>query len=206
MSPRGRWGERDRDRRGARARAGVRASRDREVRRLARRSSAAIGYDVRFGDMSLGWSHATFTDVHVRKNGDPVLDAGPHRRRLRAARHLPGRQAPLRLRRPRGRRGRRSRSCATPTARTTSTAAARHRRRRQSTQAAAEPLLFSARVRDGTIQLVDQAPLEPDLARAVDRGRLDRCVGAIERAHRRARRRHADRPALAEPRRSSAGR
>src|SRR5580700_7732980 len=42
---------------------------------LSRGLSVAVGYDVRFGDMSLGWSHATFTDVHVRKNSDPVFDA-----------------------------------------------------------------------------------------------------------------------------------
>ena len=42
---------------------------------LSRALGVALGYQVRFGDMSLGWSHATFTDMHVRKNGDPVLDA-----------------------------------------------------------------------------------------------------------------------------------
>ena len=39
------------------------------------RLSAATGYSVRFGDSQIGWSHATLRDVHVTKNGDPVLDA-----------------------------------------------------------------------------------------------------------------------------------
>src|ERR1035438_6400973 len=42
---------------------------------VSRGLGVALGYDVRFGDMSLGWSHATLSDVHVRKNGDPVFDA-----------------------------------------------------------------------------------------------------------------------------------
>ena len=37
--------------------------------------SLATGYEVRFGDQRLGFSHAAFFDVRVRKNGDPVLDA-----------------------------------------------------------------------------------------------------------------------------------
>src|ERR1019366_9789987 len=42
---------------------------------VSRGLGVALGYDVRFGDMALGWSHATFTNMHVGKNGDPVLDA-----------------------------------------------------------------------------------------------------------------------------------
>src|SRR5579884_4320278 len=37
--------------------------------------SAATGYDVRFGAQTIGTRHAAFFDVHVTKNGDPVLDA-----------------------------------------------------------------------------------------------------------------------------------
>ena len=37
--------------------------------------SAVTGYDIGFGDQRVGFSHAAFFDVHVRKNGDPVLDA-----------------------------------------------------------------------------------------------------------------------------------
>jgi hypothetical protein len=130
---------------------------------LSRGLSAAVGYDVRFGDMSLGWSHATFTDLHVRKNGDPVLDAnrvdvdyalrdifpgGKHRYgfagiaidrpTLTLLRHADGSYN--------FNRGGSSSSPPAPA------------------QAAAEPLLFSARVRDGTIRVIDAAPLVPDLA------------------------------------------
>ncbi len=37
--------------------------------------SSATGYEVRFGDQKIGTGHAAFFDVHVVKNGDPVLDA-----------------------------------------------------------------------------------------------------------------------------------
>ncbi|HEY5348677.1 MAG TPA: hypothetical protein VIJ64_03060, partial [Candidatus Lustribacter sp.] len=130
---------------------------------VARGLGAALGYDVRFGDMSLGWSHATLTDLHVGKNGDPVLDAarvdvdyalrdifpgGKHRYgfagvaidrpTLTIVRHADGSYNFNRF----------GTSPSPPAA----------------TQNAAEPLLFSARVRDGTIKIVDAAPLEPDLA------------------------------------------
>ena len=113
--------------------------------------------------MALGWTHATFTGMHVRKNGDPVLDAarvdvdyalrdifpgGKHqygfagvaidRPTLTLVRHADGSYN--------FNRGGTSSSPPAPT------------------QAAAEPLLFSARVRDGTIKVVDEAPMEPDLA------------------------------------------
>jgi hypothetical protein len=130
---------------------------------LSRGLSAALGYDVRFTDMSLGWSHATFTGLHVGKNGDPVLDAdridvdyalrdifpgGTHRYGFAGiavdrptftlVRHADGTYN----------LGGGGRSSSPP----------------KPAQAAAEPLLFSARVRDGTIRLIDAAPLEPDLA------------------------------------------
>ena len=126
---------------------------------VARVLGTALGYTVRFGDMSLGWSHATFTDMHVGKNGDPVLDAarvdvdyalrdifpgGKHRYgfagvaidrpTLTLVRHADGSYNVTSSSPPSG------------------------------TQTVAEPLLFSARVRDGTIEIVDQAPLERDLA------------------------------------------
>ncbi|MDP9107005.1 MAG: hypothetical protein M3N49_13875, partial [Candidatus Eremiobacteraeota bacterium] len=37
--------------------------------------SSATGYDVRIGSQALGTNHAALFDVHVVKNGDPVLDA-----------------------------------------------------------------------------------------------------------------------------------
>jgi len=132
---------------------------------LSRALSAAAGYDVRFGDMSLGWSHATFTDLHVGKNGDPVLDAnrvdvdyalrdifpgGKHRYgfagiaidrpTVTLVRHADGSYN--------FNRGGSSSSSSSPPA----------------TQTAAEPLLFGVRVRNGTIRVIDAAPLVPDLA------------------------------------------
>ena len=53
--------------------------------------------------MPLGWSHATFTDLHVAQERRSGARRRAHRRRLCPARHLPGRQAPLRFRRDRGR-------------------------------------------------------------------------------------------------------
>jgi hypothetical protein len=130
---------------------------------VSRALGVALGYDVRFGDMALGWSHATLTDVHVRKNGDPVFDAarvdvdyalrdifpgGKHRYgfaglsvdhpTLTLVRHADGSY-----------NFNRGGTSSSPPA---------------STQAAAEPLLFSARVRDGTLRIIDEAPFEPDLA------------------------------------------
>ena len=130
---------------------------------VARSLSAALGYDVRFNDLSLGWSHATFTGMHVTKNGESLLDAdridvdyalrdifpgGTHRYGFAGVaidhpvvtlvRHADGSY-----------NFNSGGSSASPPA---------------ATQAAAEPLLFSARVRDGMIRLIDAAPLEPDLA------------------------------------------
>ncbi len=130
---------------------------------VARGLGAALGYSVRFGDMSLGWSHATFTDIHVRKNGDPVLDAaridvdyalrdifpgGKHRYgfagfaadrlTLTLVRHADGSY-----------NFNRGGSSSSPPA---------------ATQNAAQPLLFGVRVRDATINIVDAAPLDPGLA------------------------------------------
>ena len=130
---------------------------------IARAVSAATGYEVRFGDMSLGWSHATLMDIHVRKGGDPVLDAdrvdidyalrdvfpgGKHR--FGFAGIAVDRPTFTLVRHPDGtyNLGGGGTSSSPP----------------KSTQAAAAPLLFSARVRDGTIVLVDQAPMEKDLA------------------------------------------
>jgi hypothetical protein len=130
---------------------------------LGRLVSLASGYDVSFGDQRIGWNHAVFTDVRVRVHGDPLLDAqridveyalrdlfpGGHRRYgfvsaavqqplLTIVRHADGsfNLAP----------GGVAAQPPTPTKR------------------AATPLLFTARVRDGTILLVDRAPPQPDLA------------------------------------------
>jgi len=126
--------------------------------------SGATGYDVRIGSQALGSHNAALFDVHVLKNGDPVLDAqrvdveyalrdifpgGQHRFGfasiaiqkpvLTITRHADG---TLTFNRTGGTSG------APPTA----------------TRKAAAPYYFTARVRDGVIRLVDVAPLQPDLA------------------------------------------
>ena len=126
--------------------------------------SSATGYDVRIGSQALGTNHAALFDVHVVKNGDPVLDAdrvdvdyalrdifpgGQHRFGFAAiaiqhpvltiTRHADG---TLTFNRTGGTPG------TPPTA----------------TRKAAAPYYFTARVRDGIIRLVDVAPLQPDLA------------------------------------------
>jgi hypothetical protein len=126
--------------------------------------SSATGYDVRIGSQAIGTHHAALFDVHVVKNGDPVLDAqrvdveyalrdifpgGQHRFGFAAVsiqkpvltitRHADG---TLTFNRTGGTSG------APPTA----------------TRKAAAPYYFTARVRDGVIRLVDAAPLQPDLA------------------------------------------
>src|SRR5947209_1170174 len=126
--------------------------------------SSATGYQVSIGNQTLGTNHAVLFDVHVTKNGDPVLDAqrvdvdyalrdifpgGQHRFGfasiaiqkpvLTITRHADG---SLTFNRTGGTSG------APPTA----------------TRKAAAPYYFTARVRDGVIRLIDVAPLQPDLA------------------------------------------
>ena len=126
---------------------------------VSRTLGAVLGYDIRFGDMALGWSHATFTDLHVRKNGDPLLDAarvdvdfalrdifpgGKHRYGFAGV--AVDRPTFTLVRHPDGSFNVTNSSSPPAT-----------------TQAAAEPLLFGARVRNGTIKLIDASPLERDL-------------------------------------------
>ncbi len=125
--------------------------------------SVATGYGVRIGAETIGTRHATFFDVHLVKDGDPVLDArridvdyalrdvfpgGEHRYGFAAV----AIQRPVLTitRHPDGSLtfARRGGTPATPPA---------------PTRAAVEPLYFTARVRDGTIRLVDDAPRESDL-------------------------------------------
>lgn len=126
--------------------------------------SVATGYSVRIGSETLGTHHGVLFDVHVVKNGDPVLDAqrvdvdyalrdifpgGQHRFGFAAisilkpvltiTRHADG---TLTFNRAGGTSG-----AAPPT-----------------TRQAAAPYYFTARVRDGVIRLIDDAPLQKDLA------------------------------------------
>jgi autotransporter translocation and assembly factor TamB len=127
---------------------------------LARGLGVALGADVRIAGMRVGWTHATFEGIDVRKGGDPLFAApridvayvwrdlfpgGARRYGLAAlvvdspvftiVRHADG-STNL---------GPGGGSVATPVA--------------------GPPLAFAARVRDGTLRIVDRAPLEPDLAR-----------------------------------------
>jgi hypothetical protein len=126
--------------------------------------SAATGYQVSIGSQTLGTHHAVLFDVHVVKNGDPVLDAqrvdveyalrdifpgGQHRFGFAAisilkpvltiTRHADG---TLTFNRTGGTSG-------TPPS---------------TTRKAAAPYYFTARVREGVIRLIDVAPLQADLA------------------------------------------
>jgi TamB, inner membrane protein subunit of TAM complex len=126
--------------------------------------SAATGYQVSIGSQAVGTHHAALFDVHVVKNGDPVLDAqrvdveyalrdvfpgGQHRYGFAAiaiqkpvltiTRHADG---TLTFNRTGGTSG------AAPAP----------------TRKAAAPYYFTLRVRDGVVRLVDAAPLQPDLA------------------------------------------
>jgi hypothetical protein len=124
---------------------------------------AATGYEVRFGDVQVGWSHAVLRDVKLRSRGDPFLDAEridldyAPRDLFPGGHHRYGfvgiaiRRPTLTLvRHPDG-----SYNIVAGGVTAQPPAAAKR---------IATPLLFSARLRDGTIRLVDQAPLQRDLA------------------------------------------
>jgi hypothetical protein len=139
--------------------------------------SVATGYEVRIGSSQLGPSHGVFTDVHVRKNGDPVLDAkrvdveyalrdifpgGAHRFGFAA---IAIQQPVLTLTRHADGTLTFNRAGGTPATPPTAT------------KVAAEPYYFTARVRDGTIRLVDESPLQADLAlQMVDHVSIDASV------------------------------
>ena len=129
---------------------------------LERTLRLATGYDVRLGDAQLGWGHAVLRDVHLRSRGDPfstptgststtrcaISSRGHHRFGFVGI--AIGRPTLTLVRHPDGTYNVVAHGIAVqpPTA----------------TKHAATPLLFSARLRNGTIRLVDRAPLQPDLA------------------------------------------
>jgi hypothetical protein len=128
--------------------------------------SLATGYEVRFGDQRLGLSHAALIDVHVRKDGEPVLDAaridvdyalrdllpgGKHRYGLVAV--VVDRPVVTITRHPDGSFTFSNGAAGTPNAPPAPNVTL------------LPPLLFSAQLREGEVDLVDDAPLEPDLAR-----------------------------------------
>ena len=126
--------------------------------------SAATGYQVRFSDQIIGSNHAVFFDVHVVKNGDPVLDAQRVDVEYALRDIFPGGQhrygfAALAIQKPVLTITRHADGTLTFN-RTGGTSAAPPAPTRQ----AAAPLYFTLRVRDGAIRLVDAAPLQADLA------------------------------------------
>lgn len=130
--------------------------------------SLATGYEVRFGDQRLGFSHAAFFDVRVRKNGDPVLDAARVDVNYVLRDIFPGGErrfgfVALSIQRPVltiTRHADGSLTFAPPPGENGPAAAAPP----PATRHAVEPLYFTARLRDGVIRFIDQKPLQPDLA------------------------------------------
>jgi hypothetical protein len=127
---------------------------------LARGLGVALGADVRIAGMRVGWTHAAFEGVDIRKGGDPLFSAPRVDVAYVWRDFFPGGArrygiAAVVLERPvftvvRYRDG------STNLAGAAASAGGR---------APAEPLAFAARVRDGTVHIVDRAPLEADLAR-----------------------------------------
>ncbi len=129
---------------------------------LQRALSVATGTTFRFRDVHLGTSHAAFFDVHVSKNGDPLADAQRVDVDYNLHDLLPG-----------GTRlyGIEAVAVAHPVF-----TLVRHRDGTYNLGAFAQnnapatarsgtpPMRLTARVRGGEIHLVDDAPLEPDLA------------------------------------------
>ncbi len=127
--------------------------------------SVATGYEVRLGDQRLGLSHATLLDVRVRKNGEPVIDAARIDVRYALRDLFPGGRHRFGLvavdvdrpvvtitRHPDGSftfGGTGGGPSASPAPNVPMQ----------------PPLLFTAQLHDGEVNLVDDAPLQPDLAR-----------------------------------------
>src|ERR1700733_1674942 len=126
--------------------------------------SGATGYQVTFRDQRLGTHHAALFDVHVVKNGDPVLDAQRVDVEYALRDIFPGGQhrfgfAAIAIQKPVLTITRHADGTLTfnRTGGTSGAAPA-------PTRKAAAPYYFTVRVRDGVIRLVDVAPLQPDLA------------------------------------------
>ena len=126
---------------------------------LARGLCVALGADVRIAGMRVGWTHATFEGVDVRKRGDPLFSAPRIDVAYVLRDLLPGGArrygvAALVVERPVFTLVRHADGSTNLGAGSATTSAS----------VAGPPLAFAARVRDGTLRIVDLAPLEPDLA------------------------------------------
>ena len=126
--------------------------------------SAATGYQVSIGNQALGTNHAALFNVHVTKNGDPVLDAERVDVDYALRDIFPGGQhrfgfAAIAIQKPVLTITRHADGTLTfnRTGGTPGTAPA-------PTRKAAAPYYFTARVREGVIRLIDAAPLQADLA------------------------------------------
>jgi hypothetical protein len=127
---------------------------------LQRAASVATGDTVRFGDMRVGWTRASFDDVHVGRGGDPLFDA----RRVGLNYDLPELV----------RGGAHRFGLVGVTADAPTFTLVRHADGTYNISGGGSappaggvpgtPLSFAARVRHGTIRIVDRAPLERDLA------------------------------------------
>lgn len=131
---------------------------------LARGLGIALGADVRIAGMRVGWTHAAFEGIAVRRRGDPLFssprvdvkyvwrDFFPGgARRYGLAEIVVERPVFTIVRHPDG-----STNLGGGGGGGAPASAAAHE--------SAEPLAFTARLRDGTLRIVDQAPLERDLA------------------------------------------
>lgn len=143
--------------------------------------SFATGYTVRFGEHRIGREHGAFFDVHITKNGDPVLDAARVDVTYQLRDIFPGGAhrfgfASLALQGPIISLVRHKNGSYNFTA-GGSTAAAPG-----GTQAVAAPYYFTIRVRDGAIRLIDRAPISADLAeQEVNRVAIDASVKSDSR-------------------------
>ncbi|GAC1403431.1 MAG: hypothetical protein NVSMB64_05190 [Candidatus Velthaea sp.] len=143
---------------------------------LQRGLSLATGYEVRFGAQRLGREHGAFFDVHVSKRGEPVLDAARVDISYQLRDIFPGGQhrfgfASLALTGPIISIIRHADGTYNFTSGGSAASAP------GATQAAAAPYFFTVRVRDGTIRLIDRAPISKDLAeQEVNRVAIDASV------------------------------
>jgi hypothetical protein len=128
---------------------------------IERAVGVATGDAVAIADLHLGWSQTTLTGVRVTRTGDPVFDAQRVTVDYVLRDLLPGGHRQFGL-------------VAVDVERPTFTLI-RHRDGSYNVgagsataappaQAATTPLRFAAHVHDGTVRIIDAAPLEPDLA------------------------------------------
>lgn len=129
---------------------------------LQQGASLASGDTVRFGDMRIGPTRASFSNVRVTKGGDPLFEARTVGLNYSPRDLLPGGAhrfglVGITLVRPTFTLVRHADG-------TYNISAAAGTSPPAASSAPAAPLSFAARVRHGTIRIVDRAPLEPDLA------------------------------------------